>query len=281
MRWRNMWIRFLFGLLCSFICIICMIPTVFCRKEGARTLNAARGLLCSYWPSRQSRLIQSKRTGPQAVGANASKVASLPRSASGCQLFCKPQYIVTVWYFKLQYCCEHPIDGNPWPAGARDEDKSTARRLSGAALDDSRILGWKTSRDTRERTRASLEFQRTLDEARMLRHWRFPPGEPNAVESSLEGRVPGTSWDKELEGPYWRTSRRGDPASRPVVPTPCPGFLGGFPLGVKANAEAAVWRSHAANTTTSSDQGTKIRRSIRRGRDARFSGGGSSVASTP
>ena len=88
-------------------------------------------------------------------------------------------------------------------------------------------------------------------------------------------------WDKELEGPYWRTSRRGDPASRPVVPTPCPGFLGGFPLGVKANAEAAVWRSHAANTTTSSDQGTKIRRSIRRGRDARFSGGGSSVASTP
>ena len=26
------------------------------------------------------------------------------------------------------YCCEHPIDGNPWPAGAREEGKSTARR---------------------------------------------------------------------------------------------------------------------------------------------------------
>ena len=41
-------------------------------------------------------------------------------------------------------------------------------------------------------------------------------------------------------------------------------------MGVKANAEAAVWRSHAANTTTSSDQGTKIRRRVRRGRDAPF-----------
>ena len=175
---------------------------------------------------------------------------------------------------------EGNTEGNGSSEGAPSSEisaEATLRRSVGRFTDP----GWKTSRDTRERTRASLEFQRTLDEARMLRHWRFPPGEPNAVESSLEGRVPGTSWDKELEGPYWRTSRRGDPASRPVVPTPCPGFLGGFPLGVKANAEAAVWRSHAANTTTSSDQGTKIRRSIRRGRDARFSGGGSSVASTP
>ena len=47
-----------------------------------------------------------------------------------------------------------------------------------------------------------------------------------------------------------RTLQRGDRVSRPVVPTPCPGFLGGFPLGLKANAEAAVWRGHAANTTT-------------------------------
>ena len=77
-----------------------------------------------------------------------------------------------------------------------------------------------------------------------------------------------------------RTLQLGDRVSRPVVSTPCPGFLGGFPLGVNANAEAAVWRGHAPNTTTFSDQGTKIPKRIQRGRDARFSGGGSSVAST-
>ena len=37
-----------------------------------------------------------------------------------------------------------------------------------------------------------------------------------------------------------------------------PRGFGWFSLGVKANAEAAVWGSHAANTTTSSDQDTKI-----------------------
>ena len=29
---------------------------------------------------------------------------------------------------KGKQCCEHPIVGNPWPAGARTDDKRTARR---------------------------------------------------------------------------------------------------------------------------------------------------------
>ena len=48
-----------------------MFYTVVCRKEGARTLSAARWLLYSHWPTRQCRPIQNKRNrvGARMVGA--------------------------------------------------------------------------------------------------------------------------------------------------------------------------------------------------------------------
>ena len=60
------------------------------------------------------------------------------------------------------------------PGTSRDTRKGTGvpkelrrrrfppRRLSDAALDDPRILGWKTSRDQRKRTRTPLELQRSF-----------------------------------------------------------------------------------------------------------------------
>ena len=88
------------------------------------------------------------------------------------------------------------------------------------------------------------------------------------------------TWDRELERATERNTTRGF-RQPPRLPTLCPGFLGGFPLGVKANAEAAVWRGHAANTTHFFRPGYE---DSRRGANAvgtpAFSRGGSSVAST-
>ena len=129
----------------------------------------------------------------------------------------------------------------------RRQGQRTGRRLAGGR----RLPGgrrssalWISTRDLRRRARALLDIRRC-----------FAVG-INAAGSPLEGRDPGMTWDGELERATERITTRGF-RQPPRLPTPCPRFSGGFPLGVKANAEASVWRSHAASTTTSSDQGTK------------------------